>query len=67
MSTKRIIRIRRVMDRTGLARSTIYAKIAAGEFPKPIQLGPRSVGWDEEVVDKWIRQRIEESRNNCNA
>jgi prophage regulatory protein len=43
---------------TGLPRSTLYAKIAKGEFPKPIKLGARSVGWLEQDVAKWQQQRI---------
>ncbi|MEC8072560.1 MAG: AlpA family phage regulatory protein, partial [Pseudomonadota bacterium] len=40
-----VLRIFEVSDRTGLPRSSIYAKIQAGDFPRPIKLGPRSVGW----------------------
>ena len=40
----------------GLARSTIYLRIAQGSFPKPISLGPRAVGWIEAEVDVWLRQ-----------
>ncbi|RWN11466.1 MULTISPECIES: AlpA family transcriptional regulator [unclassified Mesorhizobium] len=44
---------------TGLPRSTIYAKIASGEFPKSIKLGARSVGWLESDIAAWQRSRIE--------
>lgn len=62
-----ILRLPVVMERTGLARSTIYAFVADGIFPKPIQLGPRSVGWVEGDVNKWIEQRITASRETRNA
>ena len=43
---------------TGLSRSTIYAEIAKGNFPKQIQLtGSRSVGWYESAVVLWIESR----------
>jgi len=43
---------------TGLSRSTIYAEIAKGEFPKQVQLtGNRSVGWHESVIIQWIESR----------
>jgi prophage regulatory protein len=48
---------------TGLARSTIYERIATGGFPKPIHLGPRSVGWIADEVEDWIAARIAESRS----
>lgn len=38
---------------TGLPRSTLYAKIAEGTFPKPIKLGARSVGWFERDIAAW--------------
>ena len=28
-------------------------------FPKPVQLGPRAVGWIESEVSAWITERIE--------
>ena len=43
---------------TGLSRSTIYAEMAKGNFPKQIQLtGARSVGWYESAVAQWIESR----------
>lgn len=56
----RIIRLKEVIDSTGLARSTIYKYIAEGSFPKPISLGDRCVGWVESEVHDWILARIEE-------
>ncbi|MNR60220.1 Prophage CP4-57 regulatory protein (AlpA) [compost metagenome] len=56
----RIIRLKEVIDSTGLARSTIYKYIDEGSFPKPVSLGGRSVGWVESEVYDWILERIEE-------
>ena len=56
----RIIRLKEVMDSTGLARSTIYKYIAEGTFRKPVSLGDRCVGWVESEVHEWILARIEE-------
>ena len=44
----------KVKERTGLSRSTIYAKIAEGTFPRPVSLGARAVGWLESEIDAWI-------------
>lgn len=61
MSTQ-LLRIASVQERTGLARSTIYAKVADGTFPRPISLGGRSVAWlDEEIAD-WITAQVKRSR-----
>lgn len=56
----RIIRLKEVIDSTGLARSTIYKYIGDGSFPKPVSLGDRCVGWVESEVHEWILARIEE-------
>jgi prophage regulatory protein len=56
----RIIRLKEVIDSTGLARSTIYKYIMAGTFPSPIPLGDRCVGWLESEVQDWILARVEE-------
>ncbi len=59
---RRIVRLKEVQCMTGLSRSTIYAQIARGNFPKQIRLiGARSVGWHERAIIKWIesRQQVE--------
>ena len=55
----RIIRLKDVMNSTGLARSTIYKYIDEGTFPKSVSLGERCVGWVEGEVQDWILARIE--------
>ena len=55
----RIIRLKEVIDSTGLARSTIYKYIGEGSFPRPVSLGDRCVAWVEREVHDWILARIE--------
>lgn len=55
---EKILRLPAVKDRTGLSRSGVYEKIAAGRFPKPISLGARAVGWLESDIDAWIASRV---------
>lgn len=62
MKATTILRLGAVKSRTGLSRSTIYARIAEGNFPKPISLGPRAVGWLASEVDDWLLQRVLLSR-----
>ena len=54
-----IPRRKQVETRTGLSRSTIYARIKAGAFPAPVSLGPRAVGCIENDVQRWLSDRIE--------
>ena len=51
----RIIRMRTVLDRTGLSRSTLYRTMAEGSFPRSVKLGEHSAGWHESAVNEWIR------------
>jgi len=57
----KIIRLPEVMRTTGLARSTIYQKMAENSFPKPISLGVKSVGWLDTDIQHWIQERITQS------
>ena len=57
-----ILRLHDVKVRVGLSRSSIYAAISSGRFPKPIRLGARAVGWLESEVTAWVRQQVESSR-----
>jgi len=54
-----ILRRRKVEERTGLTRSTLYLKIKKGTFPHPVKLGPRSVGWIESEVNSWLESKIQ--------
>lgn len=51
---------------TGLPRSTIYDRIASGQFPKPIKLSAQSVGWLESEIAEWQEARIA-ARDKANA
>ena len=50
-------RILRLPEVTGFGRSTIYALMANGEFPRSIRIGARAVGWLESDIDQWIETR----------
>jgi len=49
-----ILRIKDVIARTGLGRSTIYKYISMGKFPKPFILGQRATGWKSTDIDNFI-------------
>ena len=58
---KSFIRIKEVMERTTLSKSTIYRLMDRKEFPKPIKLrgmGDRVVLWVNSEVDEWIENQI---------
>jgi prophage regulatory protein len=57
-SPEMILRLRDVLKRTGLSRSTLYNRIANGEFPHQISLGGRAIGWFKGEVQDWINERV---------
>ena len=57
-----LLKIHKVCERTALARSTVYSKIANKTFPEPIKTGARGVAWVETEIEAWIREQIEASR-----
>ena len=62
--THKVLRLPSVKESTGLSRSTIYLRIANNEFPRPISLGGRSVGWLEEDINAWLEKKVEASRKS---
>ena len=65
--TKVILRLRDVIARTGLSRSTIYLRMSEGSFPSAISFGGRSIGWLEAEVDAWVDACIDRSRKEREA
>jgi prophage regulatory protein len=58
----RILRLKEVCRVTGLGRSCIYQLQAEKRFPRRIKIGLRAVGWLEDEVQKWLADRIADSR-----
>lgn len=53
-SRDNLLRIREVAARTKLSRTTIYRKIAAGSFPRPINISIGLVAWYEGDINSWV-------------
>lgn len=51
---ERILRMRTVLQRTGLSRSTIYRKMKAGTFPQQLALTDHGRGWHESAINRWV-------------
>lgn len=56
---QKLLRRADVEARTGLSRSTIYAWMEKGSFPKPMKLGARLVAWRETDIDAWVEGKSE--------
>lgn len=53
----KILKLPAVLEKVGCGKSSIYRKLSEGDFPTPIKLGERSVGWVEAEVDAWIESK----------
>lgn len=60
----RIFRLPKVLEITGLTRSTLYRKIERGEFPRQIKLSERCAGWRESAIREWSKNPIFYSVND---
>lgn len=65
--TARILRQPKVEELTGLGRSAIYEYMARGQFPRPVRLSGKSVGWVEHEVAEWVKARIGERDNSMST
>ncbi len=54
----RIIRLKTVLFRTGLSRSTIYRKIIEGTFPAQIRISVNGAGWRESDINRWVANPV---------
>ncbi|HEL3784033.1 TPA: AlpA family transcriptional regulator [Stenotrophomonas maltophilia] len=59
VTPSRLLRRAEVLARVGMAKSTLYLRISAGKFPKPVHLGS-SVRWVESEIDSWIQAQMEQ-------
>lgn len=57
----RLIRRAEVIARVGLCRASIYNRMNAGEFPRPIPIGGGRVAWLESDIDTWITEKLSEA------
>ena len=53
----RILRLPEVTARVGLGRSSVWRMVQNSEFPQPIRLSKRAVGWLDQEVDSWLNSR----------
>ncbi len=61
--SQNILRLPAVLGRTGLSRSTVYLMVSKNQFPAPVSLGERAVGWVESQIDLWVDEKIAASQD----
>src|SRR5438045_835999 len=59
----RFVRLREVLQTTGLSRTTIWRMARIGMFPRPYRISPGAVGWDSTDIEAWIQATTTTSSN----
>lgn len=53
--TKTLITVKEVLKMTGYkSRTTLWRRVKAGQFPKPIALSAQATRWKRNEVEAWI-------------
>lgn len=52
-----ILRKPRVLAIIGIGNTSLYEAIKRGDFPAPVKLGARAVGWRRSDIERWLATR----------
>ena len=63
-SVKRLLRIKEVLARLSISRSSFLEGCRTGRFPQPIKIGPRTTVWKAEEIDAFIENLGKQGGNN---
>lgn len=55
-------RLNKVLEETGLSKSTVYDLMKKGGFPAAIRLSKKAIGWSDVEVRTWQEDRVKASR-----
>ena len=54
---ERLLRLNVVQQLTGIGRSTIYSRMACGDFPLAVRVHGNCIAWKESEINAWIDSR----------
>ena len=54
----RFYRLPQITSRLNVSRSSIWAWVKAGKFPKPVKLSENCTAWSAADVEQWVESRI---------
>jgi prophage regulatory protein len=63
----KILRMRTVLERTGLSRSTLYRKMHDGTFPNQIRISEHCCGWRESAINRWMADPVSYTDENARS
>ena len=65
MTEETILRKKKVLAVIGMGNTWLYEAISKGQFPKPVKLGARAVGWRKSEVEAWLAELDYSSENSA--
>jgi len=57
-----IFRESQVRSLLKLSHSTLYSMMKEGNFPRPIPIGARAIGWRAKDLLRWLKEREEKNK-----
>jgi prophage regulatory protein len=51
------LRLPQVLARVAISRSTLWRRVRAGSFPRPLKLSARVTVWRSEDIDGWMQEQ----------
>lgn len=54
---RRVVKLSYITDNKAMSRSSVYRAMELDDFPKPIKLTGRSVGWFLDEIEAWFANR----------
>ena len=61
---KRLLRIDEVLEMVNISKSVLYEMMGRGEFPRPVRISRRAVGWPQQDIHDWLDSRPTATREN---
>jgi prophage regulatory protein len=55
----KLLRLPQVLERYPVSKSSWYAGIKAGRYPKPVRIGERGSAWPTETIDVLVEEAPE--------
>ena len=60
----KLLRVREVVSIVGISRATLYEMVRHQEFPAPVRIRARAVGWRQSEVQRWLASRPTATQSN---
>lgn len=67
MQNDRILRLAQVLERFPVSKSSWYAGISRGSYPRPVRISPRLSGWRASEIDVLIAAQQPQAISNVGA